>query len=130
MPYYRDVNILGHVEGEPERVKRYWTFKKDIVVLAQATTGFIVVSFLNSCVTQIHLTVPPLDNTDTAELNIKDHDGGETSYIYRSGEKAHTNDYPINVERTLCGDIVLEVECSGPQAANRTFRIKLYGYHG
>ena len=130
MPFYKDMNIGGHREGEPERTWRYWTFKKNVVVAAGETEGFIIVSFLNSCVTQIHFTVPDLDDTDTAELILKDHDGGLTATIYASGEKADESQHVINVERTLVGDIVIEVECSGAQAADRTFVVKMYGYHG
>ena len=130
MPFYKDINIVDHREGQPGRVKRFWTFKKEIVVEAGDSEAFLVVSFLNSCVTQIHFTVPDLDDTDTAELILKDHDGGLTAIIYASGENGDDSQHVINVERTLVGDIVIEVECSGVQAADRTFMVKMYGYHG
>lgn len=124
---YVDVNISGHREGEPERDWRYWTFKKEIIVVSPAANAELNINFLNSAVTQIHFTVPDLDDTDTAELLIHDLDD---NVLYASGEKAEQATHVINVERSLCGELTLRIECSGAQAADRTFVVKMYGYHG
>lgn len=127
MAYYKDINIGGHREGEPERTWRFWTFEKEVIVAAQETNGELDFAFLNSAVTQIHFTIPDLDDTDTAELLIHDEDD---NVLYASGEKAEDTTHVINVERSLCGALTLRVECSGAQAAERTFVVKMYGYHG
>ena len=78
---------------------------------------------MNGLLKQIHFTVPDLDNSDTAELILKDSDGNE---IYASGEKAESTTHVINVERALRGTITLRIETSGDQAADREFKVVLY----
>ena len=78
---------------------------------------------LNCLTKQIHFKVPNLDNTDTAELHLKDVDG---YYLYSSGEKAESTTHVINVERALRGTITLRIETSGDQAADREFEVVIY----
>ena len=129
MPF-KDRNIQSHITNQADWRQRYFTFKKIITVPSGESEAFILCSFLNSCTTQIHFGVPDLDDDDTAELIIKDDDGGDTSVIYASGEKGDDSHHVINVERVLVGDIWYVVECSGVQAADRRFMVKVYGYHG
>lgn len=84
--------------------------------------------YLNARFVDVYFRVPELDGTDTAELKIK---GPYDEEILASGEKDHVDgavtEYQIlNVAR-LPGAIVLEVECSGAQAADREFTFVMNG---
>lgn len=78
---------------------------------------------INGLSKQFQFTVPDLDNTDTAEFKIQDEDNHT---LYASGEKAESTTHVLNVERALCETMTLRVECSGPQAAARTFTVTIY----
>jgi len=71
------------------------------------------------------LTVPDLDNSDTAELVVLDPWGGR---MFESGELAESTTQPMNMDPPVpfTGRQGLRIECSGAQAAARTFNVTIY----
>lgn len=78
---------------------------------------------LNGITKQIIFVVPDLDDSDTAEVKLLDSNDYE---LYASGELAESTTHVINVERAMAQTTTIRVECSGTQAANRAFVVKIY----
>ena len=96
----------------------------DIVVASGATAGGVKEESLEirGVLGRILFVIPDLDDSDTAELKIRNSDGEDD---FTSGELAESTTHKMCMSLPLAGVKTFRVECSGAQAAARTITLYL-----
>lgn len=106
-------------------------FKKTLVLAfgTNPTTIASTAAPINGLLSGVIVTVPNLDSTNTATINIKDEDGntvytkGTIAKSTTSQSYVDTNNHPLRIP--LSGNYTVEIVTSGDQTANRTFAVVL-----